>query len=117
VAPAHPPKPGVAYDPGAVLQISRLCCGVGLRLDGEVDLSTAGKLGQALAELAAMNGDVKLELAGLRFIDLSGATVLANFAARLGTDRRLVLQDPPVMLRRMIDLLWPQQSCMLMSPP
>jgi anti-anti-sigma factor len=107
----------VPADARGLLQISPLSGRVGLRLDGELDLSTVGKLERALVELAATDGDVQLELAGLQFIDLSGATALANFAARLGRDRHLLLQDPSLMLRRMIRLLWAEQTVIRMSPP
>ena len=100
-----------------LLTISPLNRRVGLRLDGEVDLLTVARLERALRGLPGVDGDVHLELAGLRFIDLSGAAALAAFAASLGQGRRLLLQDPPLMLRRMISLLWPQQPGLTMSPP
>ncbi len=99
-----------------MLRISPLTGRVGLRLDGEVDLSTVRSLKLALAGLSTMDGDVQLELSGLRFIDLSGAAVLTGFAAGLGGDRRLLLHDPPLVLRRMIRLLWAQQPGIEMSP-
>ena len=99
-----------------LLRISPLAGRVGLRLEGEVDLSTVRSLRGALAELTSMDGDVYLELSGLGFIDLSGASVLAGFAAGLGGDRRLLLLDPPLVLRRMIRLLWARQPGIHMSP-
>jgi anti-anti-sigma regulatory factor len=116
VTGAEPPT-GDAGPADGDLRISSLHRRVGLRLDGEVDMLTVASLERALSGLAGVDGDVHLELAGLRFIDLSGAAALAAFAASLGRGRRLLLQDPPVMLRRMIKLLWPQQPGLTMSPP
>jgi len=117
VTGAQPPAGDAGPDDGDLLRISPLSSRVGLRLDGEVDLLTVASLERALRALAGVDGDVHLELAGLQFIDLSGAAALAAFAASLGQGRRLLLQDPPLMLRRMIRLLWPQQSGLTMSPP
>jgi anti-anti-sigma regulatory factor len=113
----EPPADDAGPDYGDLLRISPLSCRVGLRVDGEVDLLTVASLQRALRGLAAVDGDVHLELAGLRFIDLSGAAVLASFAASLDRGRRLLLQDPPSMLRRMIGLLWGQHPGLTMSPP
>jgi anti-anti-sigma factor len=97
--------------------MSPLTSRVGLRLDGEVDVATVGDLKRALAELAAVDADVHLELAGLGFIDLSGVAVLTSFAASLGPGRRLLLENPPAILRRMIRVLWAQHPGLQMSPP
>jgi anti-anti-sigma factor len=78
----------------------------GLRLAGEVDLRCRGMLEQALEAALAGDGDVHLDLAGVRFIDVGGATLFVRAASRLDGDRRLVLHQPSDSLRRMIELLW-----------
>ncbi|HEY5987548.1 MAG TPA: STAS domain-containing protein [Streptosporangiaceae bacterium] len=82
---------------------------VGLRLDGEADMSTQDQLRQALAELPVDKGVVHLELGGLRFIDVICTRELMTLTAR-HPDLRLALHSPPVMLRHMISLLWPDSN-------
>jgi hypothetical protein len=82
----------------------------GMRLIGEVDLSTRSKLVTALGWLTGTlepeGEDVHLELAELTFIDVGGATLLMQRAAALRPDQRMVLHNPPAMLRRTFTLLW-----------
>lgn len=52
-----------------------------LTLRGELDLGTAGRLEQALAEA---DGDVLLDLRGLSFMDSTGVRVLLEAAERGG---------------------------------
>jgi anti-anti-sigma regulatory factor len=79
---------------------------VGAHLHGDVDLATVPVLEAALDKLVAGNGDVHLGLAGLHFVDLSGASVLVAAATQLGPDRRLVLHDPPARLSQLLDGFW-----------
>lgn len=79
----------------------------GLRLIGEVDLSTWAVLEAELTPVLESGEDVHLELTELRFIDARGATILAMAAQRLDGARRLVLHNPPVVLTRLLDVLWP----------
>ncbi len=78
----------------------------GWQLIGEVDLATRSVLQAALHRAVEGTGDIELDLAELAFIDVGGATVLADAAQRLGAGRRLVLHNPSPMLRRIIELGW-----------
>lgn len=79
----------------------------GLRVAGEVDVTSLAVLSRALASLPApARGEIHLELAGLEFIDVAGARELMSLA-QSGPATRLVLHDPPPVLRRLLALLWP----------
>jgi anti-anti-sigma factor len=98
------------------LTIAPLAQQCGLRLIGEVDLATHDLLAEALSSVAANGDDVHLDLAELSFIDLGGATILVNLATRLGPHQHLVLHRPPRQLRRVIGLLWRDQSAIQLDP-
>lgn len=98
-----------------MLAISPVAGGAGLRIEGEADLFHTEQLRAALAALPAGDGDeVILDLAGLRFIDLAGARTLMALTQR-SPGLRLVLYDPPVSLRSLIELLWPDARVELRS--
>jgi len=78
----------------------------GVRLIGDVDLSSWPLLEAAMCPFIAARGDVHLELAQLRFVDAHGASILARTAQQLGEGRRMVLHHPPRVLNRLLDLLW-----------
>jgi anti-anti-sigma regulatory factor len=78
----------------------------GVRMIGEADLSGRRALESALDGIPAEPGDVHLDLAELTFIDAGGVTLLVKKARQLGPGRRLVLHDPPRVLRRILGLLW-----------
>jgi anti-anti-sigma factor len=72
--------------------IAPLPGGNGLALTGDLDLSTAPQLGEALAELR--HGPMCLDLSELTHIDSSGINVLLSVAAQ--DDRApLVILNPP----------------------
>jgi anti-anti-sigma factor len=89
------------------LSVRPLTSRAGLRLAGDVDFATLGKLCAALAEFDAGDdrSDVHLEMRDLHFIDAAGTRALIHRARRLD-GRRIVLHDPPYSLRRIIDVLW-----------
>jgi anti-anti-sigma regulatory factor len=89
----------------------------GLRLAGEVDVTSWNALETALRALPASQGDLHLELTQLRFIDAHGATTLVRTAQGLGTGRSLVLHNPPSVLRRLLELLWHDVETIKMDTP
>lgn len=93
-------------DTGIALIITPMSGRAGLRLVGEIDLATAPDLEAALDELLDGGGDVHLDLAELRFVDIKGAAVLVAAAARLAPDCSLVLHDPPPALCEIVDRFW-----------
>lgn len=78
----------------------------GLRLTGEVDLSTREALVTALDAAISGAGDLHLELSELAFIDHTGVQIMLQVAERLGPGRRLVLHRPPRSLNVSLKLLW-----------
>jgi anti-anti-sigma factor len=97
------------------LEITAIACPAGLRLRGEIDISTLPSLELALELLHAQGGDVVLDLTDLTFIDVAGLRTLAYTAAALtATGRRLHLAHPSPQLCRLAGLLgWPH----LVAPP
>ena len=103
------PAPGSSVTPGT-LTIQRLAGRHRLLLDGEADLNSCGALRGALGALTPDgSGEIHLELAGLRFIDVSCTRELVTLAqsARPG---RVILRNPPWALRRITTLAWPHAS-------
>ncbi|MGE5131423.1 MAG: STAS domain-containing protein [Gemmatimonadota bacterium] len=101
----RPPRPPGAGGPGG-LAIGALPDGAGLRLAGDADLASLGRLRAALAALPASGGTIHLDLSELRFIDVAAARELMAIT-QSAPARRLVLHDPPPSLRRIVSLLWP----------
>jgi anti-anti-sigma regulatory factor len=91
-----------------VLQVSALPDRCGARAVGEVGLSTARVWERLLEQLADRDEKVcVLELSAVTFVDVAGATALAMTAQRLPDDRRIILQQPPHALQRMLEMFWP----------
>jgi STAS domain-containing protein len=104
--------PGLQWDLGAdgsgpPLTVSHLANRTGLMLSGEADISSRGDVRSAIASLPAQAGEIHFELGGLRFIDISTLRELLA-AARRPCQPRIVLHDPPPMLRQLLDLVWPE---------
>lgn len=74
----------------------------GLRLVGELDLSTVGLLERALDALPG-GADV-LDLEELSFMDASGLRVLERHARSLDGSSPLVLENVPAHVRRLFEL-------------
>jgi anti-anti-sigma factor len=75
--------------------------GRGLRLDGELCLSTVGDLETMLDTLPA--GPVVLDVSGLSFVDSSGLHAFERYARCLDTPP-LVLLNPSAPVRRLFEL-------------
>jgi len=73
-----------------------------LSLDGDLDAATATELALILGTISSA-GDIVLDLALLRFVDLAGLRVLLLTADRLAGS--LVLISPPLALLRMLEVL------------
>jgi STAS domain len=68
-------------------------------------ITTCSALHEALSEeLAGSEGDVHLELAGLRFIDV-GCTREIVTAAAHHPGAHVIIHHPPVVLRRIVSLM------------
>lgn len=77
----------------------------GLVLAGEIDALTAPLLGEMLSPLPGDDGDVRLDLRDVEFIDSSGLRVIIE-AHQRATDagRRLVLAAPSRSVRRLLEI-------------
>jgi anti-anti-sigma factor len=79
----------------------------GIRASGEISALTRPSWEGALTELARRHADVSyLELSGVRFVDVAGASALAATAMNL-SGGRIVVEDPPPHLLRVLELFWP----------
>jgi ABC-type transporter Mla MlaB component len=77
------------------------------RLTGELDIASIDELELALAAIPT-DHDVDLALDGLEFIDVAGTRALISLARRLKPDHRLIVHEPPNVLRRLLELGWPE---------
>ncbi|MBY8870577.1 STAS domain-containing protein [Micromonospora sp. PLK6-60] len=93
-------------EPDWQLEVTALTRCPGVRLRGEVDLSTVPTLELALDLLVETAGDVTVDLHKLTFIDVLGSRALAQAAIRLcATGRRMRLRGANPQLRRMLSVL------------
>ncbi|MER7111928.1 STAS domain-containing protein [Streptomyces sp. NPDC000229] len=85
-------------------------CGRGgcVHVSGQVYLDTLTEWERILGGLLQREGDIQMDLSGLTFVDVAGATSLAHTAQRLPGDRRIVVRKPPPSLRRVLELFWPE---------
>ena len=91
-----------------MLHVQALPNQAGVRVAGEVDATVRDSWHAALAALATVDGDVHLDLSALSFIDVRGVAELVELADGLGQERRLILHQPPRVLRQVMDVLWPE---------
>jgi hypothetical protein len=92
------------FDDG-VLTITRTFRPRGLRLRGELDGARHTVFAEALGAVAAQGGDVHLNVAELRFVDLGALNMMAAVAMRLATRGRVILDDPSPDLAEVVQLV------------
>ncbi|WP_432097493.1 STAS domain-containing protein [Streptomyces sp. bgisy100] len=102
VLSAGPPPSGTA-----ALEVFPLGDRSGVRVVGEIGLSTGTVWQRQLDNLVGRGEDVRLELSGVEFVDVAGVSALARAAQRLDTGRRMVLVRPPTTLLRTLEMFWP----------
>jgi anti-anti-sigma factor len=80
--------------------------GVSLRLSGEIDVATSSHLPEIVRALPAhLVRHVRLNLAGLTFVDAAGLTALIETRALVQSrGGRLSLQDPRPALVRLLEI-------------
>ncbi len=77
-------------------------------LRGDLDAHVARRFGGALAGALrekATGGDLHVDLAQVGFVDVACAQLLVHAARAEPEGRRIVLHDPPRLLRRLLDVL------------
>ena len=80
----------------------------GWRAAGEISLLTRPAWERTLDRLARSDEEAcHLELSAVTFVDVAGASALAMTAQGLPQGRRIVLEEPPATLRRVLDMFWP----------
>jgi anti-anti-sigma factor len=98
--------PGTTAGGGSTvgLKVSELEDGAGLRLEGELDLSSADLLVEALDPKLAAGGRIVLDLSDLTFMDSTGLQVLIRSAISLGDRGTIVLLRPGNLVRSILEL-------------
>jgi anti-anti-sigma factor len=91
-----------------MLRIEPFRDGAGLKLGGEVDSTSHERWATSLDWAVRQSRDVHLDMSGLQFIDGRGVAILVSAARSLPKGRWLVLHRPPPMVRRILELLWPE---------
>jgi anti-anti-sigma factor len=78
----------------------------GYRLEGELDMATAGGLQEVLHAAAHGNDPVVLDFSGVRFMDSSGLRALLQWA---GSDDcgPVVIKDPSPQVSRILEITIP----------
>jgi anti-anti-sigma regulatory factor len=80
----------------------------GVRAAGEVSAATRSVWSEALGQLAQWGEDlVHVDMSQVIFIDVAGVTELATAAQSLRGGRRIVVQQPPPQVPRVLELFWP----------
>lgn len=81
------------FDDG-VLAITRMFRPYGLRITGELDGARHHVFEEALRSVLERGGEVHLDLAGLRFVDLGALSLMAGAVTHAGAPCRLILDRP-----------------------
>ncbi|HEX4942238.1 MAG TPA: STAS domain-containing protein [Actinomycetota bacterium] len=78
----------------------------GYRLDGELDMATAGELSNVLLTAATGDEPIVLDLSGVKFMDSSGLRVILE-GARSDDCGPVVIKDPSEQVRRLLEITIP----------
>ncbi|MEU9189406.1 STAS domain-containing protein [Streptomyces sp. NPDC048484] len=104
---ADPPDVSSAQ-PAGTLQVRPLVDRAGWQAAGEVSLTTRPAWERALGSLAQQDVEVcHLELSAVTFVDVAGVSALAVAAQGLPEGRRIMLEQPPAALGRVLEMFWP----------
>jgi anti-anti-sigma factor len=87
----------------ALFEVSRIDGERGLRLVGELDLETVASLQEALALLPA-EGQARLDLSELSFIDSSGLHAIADFAQSENGSGPVILDGVSPLVARALEI-------------
>lgn len=76
-----------------------------VRVEGDIDVASAGQLGSALEQvIAAGASDVRVDLAGVPFLDSTGLTVLLTARAQLEGRGTIVVDAASPAVRRTFEI-------------
>ncbi|MEV0224470.1 STAS domain-containing protein [Streptomyces sp. NPDC050704] len=80
----------------------------GWQAAGEVSLATRPTWEQTLRRLTLQDVEVcHLELSAVTFVDVAGVSALAVAAQGLPEGRRIMLEQPPAAVPRVLEMFWP----------
>jgi anti-anti-sigma factor len=79
-------------------------------LVGDLDLATSQTLTERVSPLTAEEGDLRLDLSELTFIDSSGIRSLLILSESLGDRGRLILMSPAEPVQRTLELVGIEQA-------
>jgi anti-sigma B factor antagonist len=79
----------------------------GFRLEGELDMATAGGLTDLLRTTAESDDPIVLDFSGVTFMDSSGLRALLQ-AARSDDCGPVVVKDPSAQVRRLLEISIPE---------
>ncbi|MCP2290662.1 STAS domain-containing protein [Nocardia amikacinitolerans] len=100
----------------AELAVSPLLDRPGVRASGEITAVTRSSWEDALAELARRHTNVSyVDLSNVAYIDVSGTTALAVTAMSLPVGR-VVVENPPSSLSRVLEMFWPNLNRIEVTP-
>lgn len=104
---ADPPDVWSAQSVGT-LEVRPLTDRAGWQAVGEISLTTRPAWERTLGSLARQDAEVcHLELSAVTFVDVAGVSALAVAAQGLPEGRRIMLEQPPASLGRVLDMFWP----------
>jgi anti-anti-sigma regulatory factor len=104
---ADPPDVSSSQSTGT-LRVRPLADRTGWQAAGEISLATRPAWERALDRLALEDVEVcHLELSAVTFVDVAGVCALAVAAQGLPEGRRIMLEQPPAALGRVLDMFWP----------
>jgi anti-anti-sigma factor len=75
------------------------------RLFGELDMANASDLFRQLERAAQQDGDLRLDLSQLTFMDSTGVHVLVRLADRCASGHRIVVEGPTAQVARLFELV------------
>ena len=75
------------------------------RLFGELDMASARELFSQLERDAQQDGDLRLDLSQLTFMDSTGVHVLVRLADRCANGHRVVVEAPTARVAKLFELV------------
>jgi anti-anti-sigma factor len=74
-------------------------------VSGELDMGNVDRLLRAVGPVAVPGAHLVLDLSRLEFMDCSGVRALTEILTAIGPDGRLLLREPTMAVRRMLELV------------
>jgi anti-anti-sigma factor len=74
-------------------------------VSGELDMGNVDRLLRAVEPVAVRGAHLLLDLSQLEFMDCSGIRALTAILTAIGPDGRLLLRDPTMAVRRVLELV------------